>query len=274
MLKQKILQQLIEHPDCPLSGQTLAAELQVSRNAVWKAVNVLKQEGYPIYADGRKGYVLRSTSNHLSAETILSYLPPSMQHIRIIAEEEMDSTNREARRLLADGFHGHALLVCNHQTAGKGHQQTSFSSPRDTGLYMSVILPVDIPIELYRNIPMAAAYALIDTLKELSHLPFRIRGIDEIYLHDNKIGGILCEAYSAELESGMLHAPVIGIGLHLTQSELSENLLDSMFSLGYAVSRNRLAALLTEKLSGIDLCDTDAVRRSYQPLVDQTISNI
>lgn len=58
MLRENLLREFELHKDIPLSGQALADQFHVSRNAVWKAINSLKEEGYPILTQGRKGLSL------------------------------------------------------------------------------------------------------------------------------------------------------------------------------------------------------------------------
>ena len=54
-MKTKILQ-ILRNTDGYVSGQQLCDELGVSRTAVWKVINQLKEEGYEIEAVRNKGY--------------------------------------------------------------------------------------------------------------------------------------------------------------------------------------------------------------------------
>jgi len=74
MTKEQVLQALQEHPDGYVSGGKLAAQLHVSRNAVWKAVEQLRREGYPIDSVSRKGHRLASSGDVLSEAGVRKYL--------------------------------------------------------------------------------------------------------------------------------------------------------------------------------------------------------
>ena len=73
-LKQEILAELERHGATPVSGQALAQKFGVSRNAVWKAVQALKQQGYLISSATNRGYQLEPGSDILRADTILSLI--------------------------------------------------------------------------------------------------------------------------------------------------------------------------------------------------------
>ena len=57
-LKQKILMDFLANPSQTLSGQQLCEKYAVSRTAVWKAIQSLKQDGYEIEATPHAGYHL------------------------------------------------------------------------------------------------------------------------------------------------------------------------------------------------------------------------
>ena len=68
MLKEKLLAELEQNRDTVLSGQQLADLFSVSRNAVWKAIKALKDEGHEIESVPQKGYRLKPSSDVLSKE--------------------------------------------------------------------------------------------------------------------------------------------------------------------------------------------------------------
>ena len=117
-LKNSLLGELETHREEALSGQALAERFGVSRNAVWKAINALKTEGYGIESTPNRGYRLAPGSDRLSAEGIRAALnDPSLP---IACFETLDSTNNEARRRLLQGEAEPFAIVAEAQTAGRG----------------------------------------------------------------------------------------------------------------------------------------------------------
>ncbi|HQK54148.1 MAG TPA: biotin operon repressor, partial [Sedimentibacter sp.] len=80
-VKNEILHILESNKGKTLSGQELADMLEVSRTAVWKAINSLKVEGYSIESTPNKGYSLAESSDVLSAEGIRLYLNEEFKNI-------------------------------------------------------------------------------------------------------------------------------------------------------------------------------------------------
>ena len=97
--KDKLLRMLEERRGRYVSGVALAQELGVSRNAVWKAVESLRKEGYDVAAVTNKGYTLSQDNDLLSPASIERYLPDS-HPFDISVRKRVDSTNAEALSLI------------------------------------------------------------------------------------------------------------------------------------------------------------------------------
>lgn len=82
------------------SGEVLAAHLGVSRNAVWKAVRALQEEGYPIESRKRIGYRLVTDADLLTEEAVREYLHTRTLGQQLLVFPELDSTNAYCRKLL------------------------------------------------------------------------------------------------------------------------------------------------------------------------------
>ncbi len=127
-----------------LSGQELSRRLQLSRAAVWKAVDALRGEGYEIEARTGLGYRLTAAPDVLTEAEIRSFLGPT----RLVGRElrcfeELDSTNNYLKSW-TDGPDG-AAVTAESQTAGRGRMDRSFQSPRGQGIYLSVLLRPPLP---------------------------------------------------------------------------------------------------------------------------------
>lgn len=124
--------------------------------------------------------------------------------------EETDSTNRVAKELARQGApHGTAVLA-KHQTAGRGRLGRQFFSP-EGGLYLSVILRPQCPVEDRALITPMAAVAVHRVLMEALGIATRIKWVNDLYIGDKKLCGILCE--------GCGDAVIVGIGLNLYTPE-------------------------------------------------------
>ena len=136
--KDQVLRMLAE--ETAVSGERLGAELHVSRNAVWKAVTQLRQEGYGIEAVTNRGYRLVSVPDRLTEEGIRNSLTTEQFGREMEIHERLDSTNIRAKALAAAGAPHGFLVAADSQSAGRGRLGRSFFSPEHTGLYMTVIL--------------------------------------------------------------------------------------------------------------------------------------
>ena len=105
----------------PVGGDTLACEAGLTRAAVWKRIDALREAGIDIDASPGRGYALRQPLDLLDADAIRAGLPASMQ--RGLADIEiawsLDSTNSELLRRDTPAS-GCAVLLAERQTGGRG----------------------------------------------------------------------------------------------------------------------------------------------------------
>lgn len=252
-VREEVLAALAQAEDEYISGAALAERLGVSRNAVWKAVKALEDEGYIINSVTAKGYRISPESNRLSGRIISSMLETSAFGRSITVLDETDSTNNRAKELAASGaLHG-TVIAADTQTAGRGRLGRSFISPSGTGLYMSVIIRPDFSIETAPLITSCAACAAAEAVEELCGSPISIKWVNDLYMNGRKICGILTEA-SLSLENNSLDYAVIGIGVNVRSvretfsSELSSIATSVEDETGLKINRNRLCAEILGKL--------------------------
>ena len=115
--KDKVLLDLEKRKGVPVSGTIIANKLGVSRTAVWKAINALRAEGHVIKGGSGIGYVLDQKSDVLSKAGISDQLS---EHIALHVFEEIDSTNKEAKRLAISEPSEPLLIIADRQTEGRG----------------------------------------------------------------------------------------------------------------------------------------------------------
>lgn len=152
--------------------------------------------------------------------------------------EEASSTNTLLRELAVEGVPEGTLLVTDYQTAGRGRRGRSFYSPKGTGLYMSLLLRPAFGIEQAVYLTTACAVAAAEAV-EACGVSVGIKWVNDLYLNDRKVAGILTEA----IDGGI----IVGIGFNLYQpkdgfpAEL-ESIATAVFSEETENLKNRLAA--------------------------------
>ena len=150
--------------------------------------------------------------------------------MKYIEYNTIDSTNNEAKRLISDGkITAPTCLTAKEQTAGRGRQGKSFFSP-DTGLYMTVVFPVDFPISSQVTMTTRTACAVAAAIEECTGKAVGIKWVNDIYTDGKKCCGILCEAVN-DYEQGRMKFVVIGIGINIYTKEWPDDLKDIAGSL-------------------------------------------
>ena len=245
-LKQDILTALEQNREADLSGQWLAQRYGVSRNAVWKAVNALKAEGFDIASAPNRGYRLSPECDLLSETGIRAQLEAPTLPLHTL--DMVDSTNSEAKRLLAGGATGPFLITANGQTAGRGRHGRTFFSPKDAGLYMTVALTPHMPAEWLLNMTAYAAVCVAEAIERLTGASPRIKWVNDLFVDGRKVCGILTEAVT-DFESGTVESLLVGIGINLRQSDVPDSLREVVGFLNVTSPvRNRLVAAITNAL--------------------------
>lgn len=217
--KESILALFEEQKGTYFSGEELASRLSVSRAAVWKAVKSLRKEGYVIDAVQNKGYCLSTDTDILSVQGIQKYLNPECQNLDIRVTAEVTSTNSAVREQAEQDVPEGCVVIANSQTQGRGRLRRDFYSPADTGIYMSILLkPEGITPEQATNITTMAAVAVCEAVEEVSGKEAWIKWVNDIYLDQKKVSGILTEA-SLSMESGSVQYVILGIGMNVYPPE-------------------------------------------------------
>jgi len=222
--KQKLFVLLQEKKGTYLSGEELAGKLQISRNAVWKAICALREEGHKIDAITKRGYCFLEESGQVSEGGICGALAKEGLIKTAEVLEETDSTNRVAKELAAKGAVEGTLLVAKRQSMGKGRLGRSFFSP-EGGIYMSVVLRPRIPAERAVLITTCAAVAVARAIEKETGLQAGIKWVNDIFIKGKKVCGILTEA-GLDFESGMPEYVILGIGINVERQSVPEELKD------------------------------------------------
>lgn len=258
-VKESVLKILEENRDRSISGEELAKHLSVSRTAIWKAINSLRGEGYNISAVTNRGYQLTKDNDLISSEGIKVFLNPKYSENYIRVYKTIDSTNQEAKKILMDDDIPHGtILISEEQTAGRGRFQRKFFSPSNKGIYMSVILRPNIELSKAIRVTTAAAISVCRAIEKLTKKRPKIKWVNDIFLADKKICGILTEA-TGNFESGRVENVVVGIGINFKTEDMDfpediKNIAGSIFNGEKPIiTRNQLIAEILNEL--LHLCE-------------------
>lgn len=226
-MKAAILQALRE-TNGYVSGQELCERFGVSRTAVWKAINMLKERGYEIESVTNKGYRIVSEPDIMDADELRSIWSAKWMGQEIKYFDSVDSTNVRAKLLAEEGYPSGTLVVANEQTAGKGRRGRIWDSEKDTGIFMTMMLKPDINPSRASMLTLIAALAQAKALRDITGEDVRIKWPNDVVLNGKKIVGILTEM-SAQFD--YINHIVIGNGINVNTTSFPEELQDMATSL-------------------------------------------
>ena len=232
-----------------LSGEEMSRALGVTRAAVWKEIEALRREGWPIESSTRKGYCLSGPPPSLSAAYLNAKLrSDSLFAGKVRLESVVDSTNTRLKAQAASLPHG-AVLLAEEQTGGRGTHGRAFQSPRGDGLYLSVLLRHSGLLSELFTLTGWVAVAARDGAAQASGAPVEIKWLNDLYLNGRKLCGILTElAFLGE--SAEPDYVVVGMGVNMNQTAETfraqglEGIAASLAGEGFPTERNHLALCL------------------------------
>ena len=262
MSRKAVLNLLRQQEGAYLSGEEIAAQLQLSRAAVWKAVSTLREQGYEIEARSGLGYRLVSAPDLLTETEIRRFLP----EVETVGRElrcfdVIDSTNTYIRQAALEGARDGTVAIANQQTGGRGRMGRAFQSPRDKGIYLTVLLSPALPVERLLPVTALAGTAVCDAVEQVCGLRPGIKWPNDPVIGEKKVCGILTEL-SMEAETGALQSLALGIGLnvHQTDGDFTPEVAAMATSLDAALGRTVSRPQLTAALIG-------ALDRMYRDLL-------
>ena len=135
----------------------------------------------------------------------------------ILRFDSIDSTNLEAMRQAREGAPEGFCIIAREQTRGRGRLDRTWQSPKDAGLYFSLILRPRLAKNVWSLITLMAALAVSDSLMKTCALPTDIKWPNDVCVRDRKICGILAET----VETDSAAAAIVGIGINLTAEEIT-----------------------------------------------------
>ncbi|ABK77960.1 biotin-(acetyl-CoA carboxylase) ligase [Cenarchaeum symbiosum A] len=193
-----------------VSGPSMAAELGISRVAVWKHVRKIRSFGYEVESGRRLGYRLAGGAAGPLPWEILDGLSTRKMGKRIHYFESLDSTQAYALRIAGEKREDGAVVIARRQTAGRGRMGRRWISPHG-GVWLSVITR---PARGGPNtvLPLAASVALAEAIEAAAGVRPELKWPNDVLVNGGKVAGILVDASVSP--GGVDHA-VIGVGINL-----------------------------------------------------------
>lgn len=146
----------------------------------------------------------------------LSSLSPGTRWLgrRVEIYRCVDSTNRIAEDLAAEGAPEGTLVLADEQTAGRGRLGRTFFSPAEGGLYLSVLLRPTLPPEAVHRYVFAAAVAVARTIRACMppERSVAIKWPNDVLLEAKKVCGI---NLPVKLDGGRVSAAILGVGVNV-----------------------------------------------------------
>ena len=225
--KTEVLQLLRDSKDY-VSGQQICESFGISRTAVWKIINQLKEEGYEIEAVQNKGYHLTVAPDVLSLSELQSRMKTKMAGAHLLYFDVIDSTNIEAKKQAENGAPEGLLVVADKQEAGKGRRGRSWESPAGANIFMTILLRPSFSPEKASMVTLVMALSVAQAIAETSDMDVKIKWPNDIVIRKKKVVGILTEL---TMETDYIQYLVCGVGINVNQTEFPEAIRESATSL-------------------------------------------
>jgi BirA family biotin operon repressor/biotin-[acetyl-CoA-carboxylase] ligase len=229
------------------SGTELAAELGISRSAVWKQLSGLSDFGLQHSAVSGKGYRLDNALELLAASEINEAVDDRAGALISSLEihDQIDSTNRYLVERSQHNAVSGAVCFAEHQTAGKGRRGRQWVSPYGSNIYLSILWRFQQGPAAISGLSLAIGVAVIRALKQHRINDVGLKWPNDIYSQGKKLGGILVEVSG---ETGGPCSAVIGLGLNLFVPEMeAQSITQAWTDLSKITGQTRL---FRNKLAG------------------------
>jgi BirA family biotin operon repressor/biotin-[acetyl-CoA-carboxylase] ligase len=250
-----------------ISGAELARRLGISRNAVWKHVEVLRGEGWDVETRHARGYRIVGRPDGMDADAVTKLLATRVFGRRLVCLASTGSTSNDAAALAREGAPEGAAVIADTQTAGRGRLGRTWASARGVNLYMSVLLRPNVPPAAAPQLSLVAGLAVARSL-EGEGLDPRIKWPNDVLLDGRKVCGILTEL---EAEADRVAFVVVGIGVNLNSRldhfppELHDKATSVLLATGRMVSR---AAFTARLLAELERCYGRYIEAGFGVLAD------
>lgn len=222
------------------SGEQLGETLGMSRAAINKHVQTLRDWGVDVFTVPGKGYSLPEPIQLLDASLIHSQLDGG----NITVLPVIDSTNQYLMDRIGQLESGDAC-VAEYQQAGRGRRGRKWFSPFGANLYLSMFWRLEQGPAAAIGLSLVIGIVMAEVLRDLGADKVRVKWPNDLYLLDRKLAGILVELTGKTGDAAQI---VIGAGINMSMRRVEENVVNqgwiNLQEAGINIDRNTLAARL------------------------------
>ncbi|AVX39981.1 bifunctional biotin--[acetyl-CoA-carboxylase] ligase/biotin operon repressor BirA [Yersinia massiliensis] len=226
------------------SGEQLGEVFGMSRAAINKHIQTIREWGLDVFTVPGKGYSLPAPIQLLDEKKILSYLPAGQVAVLPV----VDSTNQYLLDRITELKSGDAC-VAEYQHAGRGRRGRHWISPFGANLYLSMFWRLEQGPAAAMGLSLVVGIVMAEVLHKLGAGDVRVKWPNDLYLNDKKLAGILVELTGKTGDAAQL---VIGAGINLTMRESTTNVISqdwiNLQEAGVIIDRNKLTAELLSEL--------------------------
>lgn len=234
-----------------VSGACLSRRLGLSRNAVWKRVQVLRSMGYGIDARPHRGYILTEKPDLLMPLEIRRHVKTCRIATEVHSFKEVPSTNELAYEMALKGAPEGVVVVAETQTQGRGRMRRRWLSPPGLIIYLSLILRPKLTPHLAPLLTYVGAVSTAEALDKGFALEVSLKWPNDVLMRGRKLAGLLNEV---KAETDRVDFIVLGFGINVNMEEadfpedLRHKATSVRIELGRKVSRVEMARCLLESI--------------------------
>ncbi|CDN03248.1 TPA: bifunctional biotin--[acetyl-CoA-carboxylase] ligase/biotin operon repressor BirA [Klebsiella quasipneumoniae] len=238
------------------SGEQLGEQLGMSRAAINKHIQTLRDWGVDVFTVPGKGYSLPEPIHLLDEKKISQQI----EHGRVTVLPVIDSTNQYLLDRLDELTSGDTC-VAEYQQAGRGRRGRKWFSPFGANLYLSMYWRLEQGPAAAIGLSLVIGIVIAEVLQQLGAEQVRVKWPNDIYLQDRKLSGILVELTGKTGDAAQI---VSGAGINLVMRHVESDVVNqgwiSLQEAGVVIDRNLLAARLIKELRlGLELFEQEGL---------------
>lgn len=240
-----ILRSLLASRNKYVSGNLLAKKVGISRVGIWARLEKMREHGITFDAVRHRGYRISQEPEELNASLIRAYLALENSDAKIVFFPEIDSTNSEAERQLADGREVPFIILASKQQEGRGRLGRKWHSPEEGNIYMSYVFRPNLPPARMQPFTLWMGLNICEVLNRICDLPVELKWPNDLVLERKKVAGMLTEA---RVDTDQMRDLVFGLGLnvnsncHQWPAEFSSTATSLAWEMGKRLQINQFAA--------------------------------
>ncbi|MHA7579597.1 biotin--[acetyl-CoA-carboxylase] ligase [Paenibacillus vandeheii] len=234
-----------------VSGEEISRNLSISRTAVWKHVNKLRDMGYEFEAVSRKGYRLVTKPDSIDATALQLALETTVFGRKAIILNSTLSTQGDVQQMAEQGQSEGAVVLAEEQTGGRGRFGRKWFSPPGRGIWMSVLMRPELALQNTPQLTLLTGVAVCRAIRSYTGADAGIKWPNDLLIAGRKVCGILLESTVEDHEVRYCVAG-IGVDVNFDSKDYPEDLIPIATSLkmetGQTIDRTRLAAAILSEL--------------------------